>query len=144
MADSGAFNSSRGGDRSASDAMAKIVDDRRKRLMARISGDAEATATVIANGMPLATLWKRFEPWRTPVDAADLAPPAAIRAALRMALLCPDDTTGTTCKLCGHYIRVSSDRHVLASHHGRRNPPHAELQRVTRAFLAERGLAPTV
>lgn len=140
-ADSGAFASS-SDDKSYSGAAAKSIgDDRRERLVARLSDDERATVT--ANAAPLAALWRRPEPWRTPIGVDELPAPAVTRAVLRMALLTPDDSHGTLCK-CGEQIHISADRHALACHHANRNPPHAALQEEVRKFLKERGLNPTM
>ncbi|MEK6617481.1 MAG: hypothetical protein AABY90_02185 [Nitrospirota bacterium] len=138
IAASGAYTSSRDGSTAASMAAKLLVDERRRTLLSRLS-DGDRT-TVAANANPLASLWRRPEPWRTPIEASELPSAAAARSALRLCLLTPDETHGQLC-FCGEPIHLSADRHALSCHHANRNAPHRELQRAVVAFLKDCGLA---
>jgi hypothetical protein len=135
---SGAFVSSRACNGDATAAAKRLTDERRDALLARLD-DSERT-TVAANANPLASLWRRPEPWRTPLEASELPSAAAARSALRLCLLTPDETHGHLC-FCGAHIHLSADRHALSCHHAHRNAPHLRLQGAMVLFLKECGLA---
>ena len=135
---SGAFASSRDCSGEATAAVKRLTDERRQALLARL--DENERSTVAANANPLASLWRRPEPWRTPIEASELPSAAAARSALRLCLLTPDETHGHLC-FCGAPIHLSADRHALSCHHAHRNAPHLRLQGAMVLFLKECGLA---
>jgi hypothetical protein len=69
VADSGAYESSRAGDHRAHGEANRLLEAKRERLLGQLS--EEDKATVIASSAPLASLWRRPEPWRIPLDITD-------------------------------------------------------------------------
>jgi hypothetical protein len=137
-----AHGSSRRGDHSFSAALKQQAEQNRERLKASLT--PKEAAFVTACCAPLAPLWRRPEPWRTPIDPRDMPPAAATQSSLRLALILPDEHQGSVCSVCGKLVEISAAEHALTSSHGQRTPPHSGVQRALRGLLTDLGLSPTM
>jgi hypothetical protein len=116
--------------------------ERRALLVSTLTPKQKAIVT--ASSTPLASLWRRPAPWRTPVLPKDTPPTVAVQSALRHTLLLPDEHRGSICHTCGSVIDDNAIGHALTSNHGKRTAAHSGVQQALRGVLKDLGLAPSM